>query len=549
MKKDKEALIYIGITLIVVFFNLIGIFGCDVLLHDDPGWYMDVLEGRFPKGLIRYSTLIAYKEWMAWNIMTYSPQLARGLYVLLLLAPISCCFYYLLHYKFGFSRLSALTASILPNILPYQWQIPAGINMSYTLWGLLFAVFSLIMGFHYLEKTTPRNWMRLLGAVLLYYIATQMTEQGVFLLPPLVVAFFGCTRWSKKHAWLISLFFITAAVKFIHIVTSPRRPIYIASIDEMLKRFGIYIKLSLPFPDIEPVFAVIFCLTIIGIGYILYIKRPGLYSQARIHNWYLYPFFICWYVSAIFIFLIVPIGYTPRYTHTASFGLNALLIFSLYVIFKKGFLKKYKFHIFVFIGIIIYSGTFRYLHLKKVYAPLNNTQKIIIRELNKRALPLNSQVVIVGVKEVWGGWKRASGYLKYALKRNDITGLIGSINSSEFYNFDNHFDPRIRKFKKRFEMTGLSIDKPVFLFLLLEKQQQLEQFEYALQWKGRTKNAPWTILKVDKKMGKILPFRSGIGMKEYLLTLEKLIKQGISQSDILWGGPPTKEQLERLGEL
>lgn len=38
-------------------------------------------------------------------------------------------------------------------------------------------------------------------------------------------------------------------------------------------------------------------------------------------------------------------------------------------------------------------------------------------------------------------------------------------------------------------------------------------------------------------------------MKECLLTLERLDKQGISQSDILWGGPPSKEQLERLERL
>ncbi|NIM13860.1 MAG: hypothetical protein GTO45_17590, partial [Candidatus Aminicenantes bacterium] len=91
-----------------------------------------------------------------------------------------------------------------------------------------------------------------------------------------------------------------------------------------------------------------------------------------------------------------------------------------------------------------------------------------------------------GVNEFWGGWSRASGYLKFVLKRKDINGLIGPINSSNYYNFDDHFDPKTRGYRKRYYMSGLSMDKPVFFFIMDKEKKELKQLEYALQWRGKT---------------------------------------------------------------
>lgn len=561
--RQKDFVVYILIGLTVIFFNLIAIFGLEVLLHDDPMFYTLVLEGTFPKFFMKLSPLFAYKEWLAWNIMAVSPQLARGLYVLLLMVPISCCFYYLFHTKFGFSRSAAFTAAILPNILPHHWQIPAGINMSYTLWGLLFSVFALMMGFYYLENSTSKNWLRLLGAVILYLIALLLMEQALFLFPPLALAFWGYMKFNRKHIWLISCFFMAAGAKFVHMLILPRKPIYNIPIEEILRRIGLYFKWALPSPDIAPLFLVIGYVTIIISGFMLYMrqanagKKPATINKNFSHLsqkgylLYLYLFFTCWAISSILVFICFSWPYRIRYVHISSFGLNALLILSIYVILNRGWARGLKLVIVVLIGVIIFSGVYRYYVLNDYYSYLNRTQAIIVRDLEKTCLPKNSQIVVTGVKdypEIWmpGGWRRASGYLKFVLNRRDVTGLIGPINSSEYYHFDNHFDPKIRGFNKQWYMRGLSLDKPVFLYSLLLEEQKLRQFEYALQWKGDTKNAPWTILKFDKKTGKASPARTGIGMKEYLLTLKRLDKQGILQSDILWGGPPTKEQLERL---
>lgn len=583
---NKKIIPFFSIAFTVTLFNLIAIFGPDILLHDDPMWYTRVLEGKFPKFLLgHFSPLYAYKEWLAWNIMAYSPCLARGLYVLFLMVPISCCFYYLYHVKFGFPRLAAFSAAVLPNILPALWEIPAGINMSYTLWGLLFAVFSLIFGLHYLEKTTPRNCFRLFAAVILYLLATLLMEQSVFLFPPIALIFWGYARFklppgspagtsgtgdrrkmNKKYILPVFSFFIIAAAKFIHIILMPRKQMSLASIEEILERIGLYFKWSLPVPDEAPFSFIFICLyiaIIIG-GFIVSIKDPPrdlalnknfLPLNKREYILYIYSFFFCWSITTMAAFIIFGgIYFQPRYTHISAFGINALLVFSFYMLLNKvkdGKLIKKSYAIFL-VGTVFFSGALRFSHLEKKFNCMNEMQAVIVDHLKAIPFPENSQVVIAIKAGNPGvlGWHKSSGYLKYALKRDDISGLIGRFNHGAYYNFDiHHFDPEKRGFFKRHAMTGLRFDQPVFFFIMNKKRKELTQLEYTLHWKGKTKIAPWSILHADKKTGKLTTFLSGTGWEEYLLTLKKLKKRGILQPGIFWGGPPGKQELERLERL
>lgn len=562
---EYDTFFYIAIT--VTLFNLIGIFGPHVLLHDDPAWYCYVVEGKFPKAMMKYNPLYAYKEWLAWNIMVYSPQLARGLYVLFMMVPLSCCCYYLYRHKLGFSRAAAFTAAVLPNILPHQWQIPGGINMSYTLWGLLIAVFSLILGLQYLEKSTPKNWLNLFGSVMLYLLAILLMEQSVFLFPPFAFLFWGYPTFkaaapadrgsrkgiNKKQAQLISFFFIIAAAKLIQMIVVPSKPITKILPEEIFRRIGLYFKWSLPAPDIAPLYITLLCLSFLAAGFIVFLKHPRL-SQKFNNNFlllkkkftvlYLYGFFLCWVFSTIFIFICMSKPYSPRYTHISSFGLNAILIFSIYIILEKVLPGKNKLHIFVFSTIIIFSGISRYLNLKEIYVPRNETHSFIVNELSEKRFPAGSQIVISGIKGI-NGWYKASGYLKRALQRKDLNGLIGNYRNIN-YNFYNHFDPKERRSGYLYNMTGLALKRPVFLFKMSKNKQKLEQLEYALHWQGKRKNVPWTILHTDKTSGEISPVISGFGLDEYMSIIEKLKMKGISQSDILWGGPPSAKELKRL---
>jgi hypothetical protein len=549
-EKSMDILIYPVIAFTIIIFNLIAIFGVDILLHDDPAHYFRVLHGKFPWYMLKHHLISPFTEFFGWNIMAYSPNLARGLYVLFLMVPLSFCIYYLLRHRLGFSKMTAYTSGVLPFILPSLWEIPAGINMSYVLWGLLASILSLILGVNYLEKDTPKNGIRLAFTILFYLIATQITEQALFLFPPFVFAFFGYKKFDKKNIILISGLTIIAVIRFVQTIAIPRNPSipHALSFGEIIKRISLYFQWSLPSPGGDPVIIIIIFIGIILAGFVLYIKQPGV--EPKNNRIFLYILLICWAISTIFVFIFISRDYSPRYVFISSFGLNSIFAFSIYVILKNLFPGKFKWYIPVFAAIIIFSGVSRYFTLKEMYTPWNNSFSIVQRDLNKMPLPLNSQIVVVGVSGISGCWEKSRGYLCFALKRKDISGLVGAVKNGGYYNFDNHFDHTKRGWGGRYRMTGLSMDKPVFLFRVAKKKGQLNQLEFALQWKGEKKDASWTILQVDKNTGQIFPFVSGVGMDEYESAILELQKKGIRQSDILWGGAPTKEEQDRLeGEI
>lgn len=562
MNHDKQSkyMPFAIIALIVIIFNLIAIIGLNVLLHDDPKHFKDAIEGNIYYGFMKHFILWPFTEFIAWKLMAFSSHFARGLYVVLLMVPLSWCFYYVFHHKFGLPRLFAFTAAIIPNILPHQWQIPAGINMSRTLYPLLIVMLALIIGLHYLEKETPGNWIRLAASAFLYLVSTQMMEQALFLFPPLVLAFMGYTKLKKKHAWLLSLFSIIAAARLMQIIIFTRKARIWAPIDEILRRTGLYFKYSLPSPDIEPIYLTVFSIGIILAGFLLYFKQhPFNYAKPKasfshmsttVFGLCIYVFLLGWAASTIIPFVTMGgVIFPPRYSYISAYGLAAVFLFSLFVILNTAFLKKYKLHYLVFIGIIVFSGVYRYVNLKEIFDAKNKTQSIIIKDLKKIDFPRNSQVVITDLPVMAHGRKRATGYLWHALKRYDISGVFATVAPHEEKNFYDHFTPNSLSARKVYNFHGIYGNQPVFFFAIRREQNQLKQFEYVLYWRGKTRNAPWKIYHVNKTTGTLSTLRSGAGMEEYLLIIEQLKEQGISQSEILWGGPPSKKELKRLYRL
>ena len=552
-EKHSDRVTYLLIAVTLILFNLIAIFGSKVLLHDEPGFYSMVINHQFPSTWTQYNLIGPYTEWLAWNILAYSPPLARSVYVLFLLVPLSCCFYYLCRAIFQFPRLTAFAAATLPQILPMQWQIPAGINMSYVVWGLLFTMLSLILGFLYLEKDTPKNWVPFLAATLCFFIATQIMELALFILPPILLAFWGYRKFQRKHVYLILVFTLVGLAKYIQMTMYPRKIMRIMPFDVIFQRIGLYFTWALPVPALPPLFATLIYFSIVFIAFLLYFKHPPQQSgplfcrfSMKGRHLFVYGFFLSWMITTILPIIILSIPYPPRYAYISMFGAQALFVYAIYLILKKVFPLKRQLKIAIFIIIILLAGVSRTIYLKNYYAIENRIAAIMVRDLNEIQLPWHAQIVIVNLEGFYGGWPRSSGYFQFLLKRNDLSGLIGKVNSNEYYNFDNHFDPLFRKWSSRYNMTGLSLDQPLFLFYFDKKNKKLKPMEYALQWRGEKKDAPWTILRVDKVDGQLYAFAWGVGMDEYLSTIRQLQKKGISQSDILWGGPPTPEQQKRL---
>ncbi|MBI3798586.1 MAG: hypothetical protein HY268_16685 [Deltaproteobacteria bacterium] len=581
MRASRRAYGYI--TLTVLIFNLIGVFGPFGLLYEDRAGYY-----RFTKGFSswhgnRQFLLDPLRNWLQWHVMAYSAYLMRIILVLLLMVPISCCFYYIYHSKFKFSQLPAFVAAVLPNILPAQDDIPAGLIRSYSVHGLLLSLLSLISGYRYLEESTAKKWAWLSLAVVCYFSSSQLMEQALFLFPPLALAFLGYTKLNRKHGWLVLSFFLVALVRFMQMIVFPRQEITNLPLEGIVQRIGLYVQWSFPAPDVNPLYLILVYVGIIAVGFVLYRKNLTTdllqhenfsHLSKKLHVAYLYAFFICWLSCAIFVFICLSDVVATRYIYLSAFGLDAVLIFSVSAIVDEkiwGSVARFA-RILLLVGLVIFSGVSRYRELAAEYSPASKTLSLIVNKLNKILLPDNSQIVICGIQEnsaIREGWLRGSGQLRYLLKRNDIAGLFvsGDCNRRD-YSFADHFDPhvigpnhmRLRfAFDRlshvggvrgtnppRYAMTGIAPDRPVFLFNMNEKEKILEQLRYALQWKGETKEAAWTILQTDQTTGKLTPFVSGIGLEEYLAKIKELEDTGISQAEILWGGPLTEHEQKRL---
>jgi len=574
---------YFFITFTVFVFNLVGVFGPLGLIGEDRGEYYRFIEGYSSwQGNSRF-LLDQSRNWLQWHVVTYSAYLMRTILVLLLMAPISYCFYYLYHSKFKFARLPAFVAAVLPNILPAQYEIPAGVIRSYSVHGLLLCLISLIVGYRYLEESTAKKWAWLSFAIVCYFISSQLMEQALFLFPPLAVAFLGYTKLNRKHAWLVLSFFLVALARFIQMIVFPRVEVASLSLKQMVSRLGLYAQWSFPAPDVNPFSLFAVYVGIIAVGFVLYRRHFSAdlplhenfsHLSKKLYVGYLYAFFLCWLSSTIVVFICLSESFARRYVYLSAFGLDAVLIFSLAAIINEKLWGAAARTVctLLLVSVVICAGVGRYRQLEAEFSPLNETLALIVNKLKESSLPENAQIVICGIQEdsvIAEGWLRASGQLKYLLKRNDIIGLFvsGDCNQRD-YSFADHFGPlkfisprrkRLRfspdhsrsgrgrgELPARYVMTGIAPDRPVFLFNLHEKGQILEQLAYALQWKGETREAAWTIFQADQATGKLTPFLSGVGLEEYLVKVKELQSTGLSPSNILWGGPLTEREQKRL---
>jgi xanthosine utilization system XapX-like protein len=546
------------IFLSVLAFNYNAVFTPAALLHDDPINYYYLMEGRFPWERFKWMLLDPFRCWLQWHVMATSPYLMRTLLVVLFMIPLSASFYYLLRRRFNCTRAVSFAGAVLPNVLPGQWQIPAGINMSYCLPGTLFAVLTLIFGCRYLEKGDRGGMLWLSLSVLFFFMSTQLMEQALLLFPAMIIAFVWNTRRRLPHLKLLIPLCLLSLLRLAQMMIFPRKDPVVASMDQVLERSLRTLQWSTPFPDAGP--AAMALLTVgIAAGFILHLLRPAAATgppcaQLRqvFHLGGVYLFLMAWALVPIVFFILFSNVFWPRYTYITAFGLCPLMMLSLQSLFTvKRPSPPAAALVTVLAGVLVlYSGIQRHNDIADKFEAMNTSCATITTALAGADLPRQSQVVICDIGGMlWGwGWGCSSGQLRYLLQRRDINGLLLPKNRCNgAYSYDDHFDPSMRGYCSRCAMTGLSFSRPVFFYRMDNERRRLVQLAYVLQWKGEDSSAPWVVFQANRTTGSLAPLRAGRGMGEYRQTCRSLARLGITRSDILWGGPPNGHERERLG--
>lgn len=526
---------FIILSIGIITFNYADVFLAKALYLDDYNRFTLGLENKIHQIIYLRNKARAYVIFPLFKLLSINIVWARLALVIFFYIPLSLTFYYIIRVYAKVPAVVALFSSLIPCILPGQLQIPYFVDGSYTVQGLLVFAWFLIVAYKFILKE-KFNWTLFIGSIGLFLFSIEMMDQSVFLLPFSIVSFIFISDLRLKFKRIIFLSFINLLLvlkKITETLNHPSGPVAVPiqpSIELFLERFKDFFHTVLPFSYTYN--SQINESVVIG-SLFLIIALCGFYFSGRKERM-LIVLSIIWIFSSAIVFLTVSRYYSARYTHISSFGVNFIIVLSFWVFFDKlkKIPKRHTILIILLSTITLFSGVNHYKNINVIIKPLNKVHMSIVEDLSKYDFPFYSQIVIVNGHRIptGGWWTYSSGYMKFSTQRNDVSGLIGK--EKGFYD---PFGIEKRGFEYAFQMSGLDLDKPTFLFKQnCARKCVLTQKEYALQWSIDY----WYLYQFELDTGLLINSYKGVKYSNYLEFINTL---NLKTDDIIFStGSPKK---------
>lgn len=435
-----------GIEVLMVM----GVFACnfpylfvDYLIHDDGLWYWWASEGKGLMSILwrgKPSLAQPFRDILyAYGMVHLGLPVTRAFFVLLMSA-ISVLLFQMYRKQFGLPLFISVTAALLPNILPGLCGIPAGLNASYAMWGLLPMLISGMLIFRFSTDIQPVKRNGYIWAILFYTGGILMVISSTFLMPVVLCMFFFAIPAHRYNTLRLVLpFVLLACVQlFFHRRYTHMEPT-IVPFDEMAERALRFFSMSdfsaAPI-SWSPYLIITLCL--LGLWGLLserivifsvpqpFAHIPGAY-RIMITGWTL-----CWIACNSIPYIAFTPNFRPYdYAYVFNFGTLLLATAGIYTLatialmpFGRNGNLKMPILMAVALLLILFTGYQRIRH--NCHYP-TETSTAIRSALTLDTLPGETQVVILDIKtESPGHIQVNTGYLRYILGRNDVKGLIGN---------------------------------------------------------------------------------------------------------------------------
>ena len=540
-----------ALTFIAIYvFNLGHIFA-DVLWHDDGFWYF-AANARQPihqwrDNISEISAFIPYlNHFYAYGMVDWGLPATRSVFVLIMFLS-SVSLYFIYKTIFGVNSKVALTAALIPNILPSLIGIPMGLNTSYAMWGLLPILISIQLTYHALIRSGPPSYFFWLLGVSAYAIGLNLAVSATFLIPNvlLFIAIFFLASQNKSKPIIYVIPFLILGIWHIykHILFSHKIPTQVP-LDEVFDRSIQFLEMGsfLPFNSHVSIYITLF-LILIGLtglveGSSQLIAQPAHFgfSKAK-YRMMLVAWTLVWTVSNSVAYVAAsPTFRVHDYSYVCNFGIVLLQVcgiaYSWHVISNRlGWPEKtFKITlILVFAGVIAFTGIqkLEYFDSTLKESGFIETSSILRRHLQSQAIPTHSQIVVLDAPAPHpGGWLANTGYMQYLLGRHDVSAVIGpDIFPNDIFEKTTDLLSPMHNFKPY---------KPIIIFKRIGNDLISKNFFLQVRSSGQNDlpREQWALFDVSQPGNMPIKIAGNLGMPSYYAYIEREFPSHYKSTDI-----------------
>jgi hypothetical protein len=545
---DKKWMLILAV---LVFLANIQIYWVKIPVADDMDFYyrLHKSETFFTGFVFNLNYLNSFVCWVASHIDLF---LARSIILVGILIPTILLLFRVLRKLAYPLPVSFFSAGIMA-FMPGQINIPIFVNGSYMVDAMLFVLIAFWAGLKFLEKEDGTKWGWYAFSLLTFYYALRVSELVVPVAAAIIFCLL-CWRQFDLKGWVLSGPFalLTLFNTYFNIILNGRniakqpRQLTFEGFSSVFQKFIAWSFPRIYVPENGIYRWAIFMAAISGIclaigvvkGFVPEQEPPVEKRRFGSRGAYIWRiiFPVLWLIFSLIIMSLAPY-FVTRHAFFPAFGLYICFSFILFEAVKK---FSNTAAVALLLCLMFGSMIAHYKTVDKYYFPINTEHMEFLNFARENEYPHQAQIVLIGSKAIAstadGMWGRSTGYLRYALKRDDVSGLIGNEKKLS--------DPFKDETFKRGGMDGLNLFDPLFLYR--KQNNGFEQVTYFLQWQGNDINGKFTIYKTDPGTGEITKLVEGNGLKFYAKEIDSLEKRGVSRADIMWGGEPSQQDIERL---